>query len=59
LYDINARVDVARISLAPRGMLAFGLLIVILVIAGALWIMADLNANMMMPPALMNLQMQH
>ncbi|HUN99050.1 MAG TPA: hypothetical protein VMU69_22815 [Bradyrhizobium sp.] len=40
-------------------MLAFGLLIVILVIAGALWIMADLNANMMMPPALMNLQMQH
>jgi len=39
--------------------LAFGLLIVILVIAGSLWIMADLNANMTMPPELMNLQMQH
>lgn len=39
--------------------LAFGLLIVILVIAGSLWIMADLNGNMMPSSELMNLQMQH
>ncbi|CAH2395148.1 MULTISPECIES: cytochrome o ubiquinol oxidase subunit IV [Mesorhizobium] len=38
--------------------LAFGVLIVFLVIAGSLWIMADLNE--MMPPAeLMDLHMQH
>jgi cytochrome o ubiquinol oxidase operon protein cyoD len=39
--------------------LAFGVLIVALVIAGSLWIMASLNANMMPSPELMNLQMQH
>lgn len=39
--------------------LAFGLLIVVLVAAGSLWIMSDLNANMMPGPELMNLQMQH
>ena len=38
--------------------LAFGLLIVTLVVAGSLWIMANLNDNMMPPPELMNLQMQ-
>ena len=39
--------------------LAFGMLIVILVIAGSLWIMTNLNANMMPSAELMNLQMQH
>ena len=39
--------------------LAFGVLIVALVIAGSLWIMASLNDNMMPSPELMNLQMQH
>jgi cytochrome o ubiquinol oxidase subunit IV len=39
--------------------LAFGVLIVILVMAGSLWIMANLNDNMMLLPELMNLQMQH
>jgi cytochrome o ubiquinol oxidase operon protein cyoD len=39
--------------------LAFGLLIVILVIAGSLWIMANLNDNMGPSPDLMNLHMQH
>ena len=39
--------------------LAFGILIITLVVAGSLWIMADLNANMMMSPDLMNLHMQH
>jgi cytochrome o ubiquinol oxidase subunit IV len=39
--------------------LAFGVLIVLLVVAGSLWIMANLNANMMPPSELMNLQMQH
>jgi len=38
--------------------LAFGVLIVALVIAGSIWIMANLNANMMASPELMNLQMQ-
>jgi cytochrome o ubiquinol oxidase subunit IV len=38
--------------------LAFGVLVVFLVIAGSLWIMANLNANMMPMPELMNLQMQ-
>ncbi len=37
--------------------LAFGVLIVALVIIGSLWIMMNLNANMM-PNELMNLQMQ-
>ena len=39
--------------------LAFGLLIVTLVVAGSLWIMANLNANMMPSTELMNLHMQH
>jgi cytochrome o ubiquinol oxidase operon protein cyoD len=39
--------------------LAFGVLIVALVIAGSLWIMANLNANMMPVDDLMNLHMQH
>ena len=38
--------------------LAFGVLIVILVVAGSLWIMTNLNDNMMPPADLMNLQMQ-
>ena len=38
--------------------LAFGVLIVALVVVGSLLIMADLNDNMMMPAELMNLQMQ-
>ncbi|HTR07034.1 MAG TPA: cytochrome o ubiquinol oxidase subunit IV [Paraburkholderia sp.] len=38
--------------------LAFGVLIVALVIAGSLWIMANLNANMTMSPGLMDLHMQ-
>ena len=39
--------------------LAFGVLIVFLVIVGSLWIMANLNENMMPSPELMNLHMQH
>jgi cytochrome o ubiquinol oxidase operon protein cyoD len=39
--------------------LAFGILIVFLVVAGSLWIMTDLNDSMMPPPELMNLHMQH
>jgi cytochrome o ubiquinol oxidase subunit IV len=39
--------------------LAFGILIVTLVVAGSLWIMTNLNANMMLPAGLINLQMQH
>ena len=39
--------------------LAFGVLIVTLVVAGSLWIMSNLNENMMPPPELMNLHMQH
>ena len=38
--------------------LAFGVLIVVLVIAGSLWIMANLNENMMPSAELMNLHMQ-
>ena len=38
--------------------LAFGVLIVILVVVGSLLIMADLNDNMMPAAELMNLQMQ-
>jgi cytochrome o ubiquinol oxidase operon protein cyoD len=37
--------------------LAFGVLIVTLVVAGSLWIMSNLNASMM-PPELMDLHMQ-
>ena len=39
--------------------LAFGILIVFLIMAGSLWIMANLNANMAISPELTNLQMQH
>jgi cytochrome o ubiquinol oxidase operon protein cyoD len=38
--------------------LAFGVLIVTLVVAGSLWIMTNLNEQMM-PAELMNLHMQH
>ncbi len=36
--------------------LAFGVLIVTLVVSGSLWIMANLNANMMPPSAVMEMQ---
>ena len=39
--------------------LAFGMLIVFVVMAGSLWIMNDMHASMMPPSELMNLQMQH
>jgi cytochrome o ubiquinol oxidase operon protein cyoD len=39
--------------------LAFGVLIVFLVMIGTIVIMANMNANMAPDPALMNLQMQH
>ena len=39
--------------------LAFGVLIVFLVMIGTIWIMSHMNANMAPDPALMNLQMQH
>jgi cytochrome o ubiquinol oxidase operon protein cyoD len=39
--------------------LAFGVLIVFLVMVGTIWIMAHMNANMGMSPELTNLQMQH
>jgi cytochrome o ubiquinol oxidase operon protein cyoD len=39
--------------------LAFGVLIVFLVVAGSLWIMSNLNDNMMPPAELMNMHMQH
>lgn len=39
--------------------LAFGILVVFLIMAGTLWIMANLAANMGPPEALTNLQMQH
>jgi len=39
--------------------LAFGVLIVFLVMIGTIWIMAHMNANMAPDPALMNLQVQH
>ena len=39
--------------------LAFGVLIVTLVVAGSLWIMSNLNDNMMPSAELMNLHMQH
>jgi cytochrome o ubiquinol oxidase operon protein cyoD len=39
--------------------LAFGVLIVLLIMGGTLWIMANLAANMGPPEALTNLQMQH
>jgi len=39
--------------------LAFGVLIVTLIAAGSLWIMADLNANMMPSDGLMKPHMRH
>jgi cytochrome o ubiquinol oxidase operon protein cyoD len=39
--------------------LAFGVLIVVLIMTGTLWIMANLAANMGPSPEMMNLQMQH
>ena len=39
--------------------LAFGVLIVFLVVVGSLWIMNNLNDNMMPSRELMNLHMQH
>jgi cytochrome o ubiquinol oxidase subunit IV len=39
--------------------LAFGVLIVTLIVAGSLWIMTNLNDNMMPPAELMNMHMQH
>ena len=39
--------------------LAFGVLIVFLVMVGTIWIMAHMDANMAPDPAIMNLQMQH
>ena len=38
--------------------LAFGVLVVFLVMIGTIWIMGHMNANMMPDPAMMNLQMQ-
>jgi len=38
--------------------LAFGLLIVLLVVGGSLWIMSNLHDNLMPGPGLMNLHMQ-
>jgi cytochrome o ubiquinol oxidase subunit IV len=38
---------------------AFGVLIVVIVVVGSLWIMFNLNSNMTPPPELMNLQMRH
>ena len=39
--------------------LAFGIFMVILVIGGSLWIMTNLNDNLMSSPELMDLHMQH
>jgi cytochrome o ubiquinol oxidase operon protein cyoD len=39
--------------------LAFGIFIVVVVVAGSLWIMTNLSENMMPPPELMDLHMQH
>jgi cytochrome o ubiquinol oxidase operon protein cyoD len=39
--------------------LAFGILVVMLVMVGSLVIMTNLNANMVMPGDMMNLHMQH
>ena len=39
--------------------LAFGVLIVFLVVVGSMWIMTNLNDNLMPPPEMMNVHMQH
>jgi cytochrome o ubiquinol oxidase operon protein cyoD len=38
--------------------LAFGVLVVFLIMAGTLWIMANLNANMIPPDAVTTMRMQ-
>jgi hypothetical protein len=42
-----------------RAGLAFGVLIVTIVVAGSVWIMSNLERHMMPPAELMNLRMQH
>ena len=39
--------------------LAFGVLVVFLVMIGTIWIMGHMNENMMPDPEIMNLQLQH
>ena len=39
--------------------LAYGVLIVLLVMAGSLWIMTNLNDNLLPSPELMNMPMRH
>jgi cytochrome o ubiquinol oxidase subunit IV len=39
--------------------LAYGLLIVLLVMAGSLWIMTNLNDNLMPPAEMMNMPIRH
>jgi cytochrome o ubiquinol oxidase operon protein cyoD len=39
--------------------LAFGIFIVVVVVAGSVWIMTNLNDNMMPARELMDLHMQH
>jgi cytochrome o ubiquinol oxidase operon protein cyoD len=39
--------------------LAFGIFIVVVMVAGSLWVMADLNENMMPFAEVMDLHMQH
>jgi cytochrome o ubiquinol oxidase operon protein cyoD len=39
--------------------LAFGVMFVFLVMIGTIWIMAHMNHNVMLPPEVTNLQMQH
>jgi cytochrome o ubiquinol oxidase subunit IV len=39
--------------------LAFGVLIVTIVVTGSVWIMSNLNDSMMSSAELMNMQMQH
>ena len=39
--------------------LAFGVMIVFLVMIGTIWIMAHMNHNVMLPPEVTNLHLQH
>ena len=39
--------------------LAFGILVVFLVMAGSLWIMTNLHSNLMLSPDLIDLHLQH
>ena len=50
LYNVNMPYPLA---------LAFGVLIVFLVMIGTIWIMGHMNVNMGPSPEMMNLQMQH